>query len=213
VPQTDANFGIGTLAKADLMTSDTTPQDERARTDAPRFGLSGKLLLLTVLFVMLAEGADLCSLDANFRLSFLADRVAVARTVSIVLSASKDEPEEPNDPNKDKVQAPEKGDPGHSRQPLAPRTVRDQDGQPAQAARRARHAARDPSRGRPAPIHRDARRVAALETLFFCSDSRRDARGGAGAAPAQDFIEILIEEGPLRQRWCASRATSCCSRC
>ena len=94
--------------KADLMTSDTTPQDERARTHAPRFGLSGKLLLLTILFVMLAEVLIYVPSIANFRLSFLADRVAVARTVSIVLSASKDEPENPNDPNKDKFKLPEK---------------------------------------------------------------------------------------------------------
>ena len=72
------------------MTPDTT-HDDSARAQAPRFGLSGKLLLLTILFVMLAEVLIYVPSIANFRLLFLADRVAVARTVSIVLNANKDE--------------------------------------------------------------------------------------------------------------------------
>ena len=71
------------------MTADTTPQDESARAHAPRFGLSGKLLLLTILFVMIAEVLIYVPSIANFRLTWLADRVAVARTVSIVLNANR----------------------------------------------------------------------------------------------------------------------------
>src|ERR1051325_2737911 len=89
------------------MTSDTTPQDDGARAQAPGFGLSGKLLLLTILFVMLAEVLIYVPSIANFRLSFLTDRVAVARTVAIVLRATKDEPEPRNDPNKVKFKLPE----------------------------------------------------------------------------------------------------------
>src|SRR5207237_9220977 len=54
---------------------------------SPRFGLSGKLLLLTILFVMIAEVLIYVPSIANFRLNWLSDRLAVARTVSIVLSA------------------------------------------------------------------------------------------------------------------------------
>ena len=75
------------------MTSDTTPQAESARTDAPRFGLSGKLLLLTILFVMLAEVLIYVPSIANYRLTWLSDRVAVARTVALVLYARPEEPE------------------------------------------------------------------------------------------------------------------------
>ena len=56
-----------------------------------RFGLSGKLLLLTILFVMIAEVLIYVPSIANFRLNWLADRVAVARTVSIVLTARVDD--------------------------------------------------------------------------------------------------------------------------
>src|SRR5437763_16091208 len=67
--------------------SDSDPPERR-----PRFGLSGKLLLLTILFVMIAEVLIYVPSIANFRLNWLSDRLAVARTVSIVLSA-KTEPE------------------------------------------------------------------------------------------------------------------------
>ena len=52
-----------------------------------RFGLSAKLLLLTVIFVMMAEVLIYVPSIANFRLGWLADRMAVARTVSVVLAA------------------------------------------------------------------------------------------------------------------------------
>src|SRR5947207_7137530 len=54
-------------------------------------GLSGKLLVLTILFVMLAEVLIYVPSIANFRLTWLSDRVAVARTVSIVLNAENDQ--------------------------------------------------------------------------------------------------------------------------
>src|SRR4051812_20823571 len=66
----------------------------------PRFGLSGKLLLLTILFVMIAEVLIYVPSIANFRLTWLADRVAVARTVSIVLNAQTPESEKLNLPAK-----------------------------------------------------------------------------------------------------------------
>src|SRR5215207_10930338 len=91
-----------------MMAQDPTEQDDSARANAPRFGLSGKLLLLTILFVMIAEVLIYVPSIANFRLTWLADRVAVARTVSIVLNANQDEAANPNDPDKDKFKLSEK---------------------------------------------------------------------------------------------------------
>src|SRR3954451_11209775 len=82
------------------MTADRTGKDDSAQAHAPRFGLSGKLLLLTILFVMIAEVLIYVPSIANFRLTWLADRVAVARTVSIVLNAQTPENEKINLPAK-----------------------------------------------------------------------------------------------------------------
>src|SRR2546425_6915709 len=81
--------------------SSSTENDQPGRS--PRFGLSGKLLLLTILFVMLAEVLIYVPSIANFRLNWLADRVAVARTVAIVLNANNDATEVPSQPEKFKL--------------------------------------------------------------------------------------------------------------
>jgi signal transduction histidine kinase len=57
-------------------------------THGPRVGLSGKLLLLTVLFVMLAEILIYVPSIANFRLNWLNDRLAAAHTAALVLDAA-----------------------------------------------------------------------------------------------------------------------------
>ena len=53
-----------------------------------RVGLSGKLLLLTVLFVMVAEILIYVPSVANFRLNWLNDRLAAAHTAALVLDAA-----------------------------------------------------------------------------------------------------------------------------
>jgi len=53
-----------------------------------RVGLSGKLLLLTVLFVMVAEILIYVPSVANFRLNWLNDRLAAAHTAALVLEAA-----------------------------------------------------------------------------------------------------------------------------
>src|ERR1700722_12131460 len=55
---------------------------------APRFGLSGKLLVLTILFVMLGEVLIYVPLVANFRVNWLRDRLASAYTAALVLDAA-----------------------------------------------------------------------------------------------------------------------------
>lgn len=53
-----------------------------------RFGLSGRLMLLTVLFVMLAEVMIFVPAVANFRNNWLRDRLAAARTATLALEAA-----------------------------------------------------------------------------------------------------------------------------
>jgi signal transduction histidine kinase len=55
---------------------------------APRLGLSGKLLLLTIVFVMIAEVLIYLPSIANFRLGWLNDRLAAANTAALVLDAA-----------------------------------------------------------------------------------------------------------------------------
>src|SRR6478736_3333773 len=54
----------------------------------PRLGLSGKLLVLTILFVMIAEVLIYVPSIANFRLNWLNDRLAAAHTAALVLDAA-----------------------------------------------------------------------------------------------------------------------------
>jgi signal transduction histidine kinase len=54
----------------------------------PRIGLSGKLLLLTTLFVMVAEVMIYVPSIANFRIMWLKDRLAAAHTAALVLDAA-----------------------------------------------------------------------------------------------------------------------------
>src|SRR5437868_1454259 len=70
---------------------------ENAPADAPkpgqervglRLGLSGKLLVLTILFVMISEALIYVPSIANFRLSWLNDRLAAAHTAALVLDAA-----------------------------------------------------------------------------------------------------------------------------
>src|SRR5204863_1584715 len=79
------------------------PSSESDTGRSPRFGLSGKLLLLTISFVMIAEVLIYVPSIANFRLNWLADRLAVARTVAIVLNANNDATEVANQPEKFKL--------------------------------------------------------------------------------------------------------------
>jgi hypothetical protein len=53
-----------------------------------RFGLSAKLLFLTVVFVMVAEVFIYVPSIANFRLNWLNDRLAAAHTAALVLDAA-----------------------------------------------------------------------------------------------------------------------------
>ena len=56
-----------------------------------QFGLSARLLLLTVLFVMIAEVLIYVPSVANFRLTWLNDRLAAAQIAAMVLDAAPEE--------------------------------------------------------------------------------------------------------------------------
>jgi signal transduction histidine kinase len=153
---------------------------------APRFGLSGKLLVLTILFVMIAEILIYVPSIANFRLSWLSDRVAVARTVALVLYATPEDRRLPDELVQQVLTN------------LGAKTVAMKMGN-----QRRLLAVND----MPQAIHHDIdlrdpsliRAVwDALDVLFFCSDG--DILRVVGPAPmGGDFVEIVIEEGPLRQ--------------
>jgi signal transduction histidine kinase len=66
----------------------TAPRQNSGVALGPRIGLSGKLLFLTILFVMLAEILIYVPSIANFRLNWLNDRLAAAHTAALVLDAA-----------------------------------------------------------------------------------------------------------------------------
>jgi signal transduction histidine kinase len=166
----------------------STEKDQPGRS--LRFGLSGKLLLLTILFVMIAEVLIYVPSIANFRLNWLSDRVAVARTVSIVLNAQTPESEKINLPAK------------------VVQEILDSVGAKTIAVKMGNQRKLLAVNDLPHEIHHNvdlrestpARAVwAALKTLFVRSDSDIVRVVGRGP-PGSDFIEIVIEEGPLREK-------------
>jgi signal transduction histidine kinase len=70
------------------MTETAAVADGSDRARAPRLGLSAKLLVLTILFVMIAEVLIYVPSIANFRQNWLKDRLAAAHTAALVLEAA-----------------------------------------------------------------------------------------------------------------------------
>ena len=73
--------------------SPLTTAEARGCPGVPRMGLSGKLLVLTILFVMIAEVLIYVPSIANFRLNWLQDRISSAYTAALVLEATPNVPE------------------------------------------------------------------------------------------------------------------------
>ena len=65
------------------------PAPGSTRERAPRLGLSGKLLVLTILFVMIAEVLIYVPSIANYRLSLLNDRLSAAYTAALVFQVAR----------------------------------------------------------------------------------------------------------------------------
>src|SRR5436305_9602063 len=68
--------------------TDRAPAATASPNARPRLGLSGKLLVLTVSFVMLAEVLIYVPSVANFRLNWLNDRLSAAYTAALVLETA-----------------------------------------------------------------------------------------------------------------------------
>src|SRR5260370_22929596 len=73
-----------------LMAEKPAATDPGPRARASRVGLSGKLLVLTVIFVMMAEVLIYVPSIANFRLNWLSDRLSAAYTAALVFEAAPD---------------------------------------------------------------------------------------------------------------------------
>src|SRR6266566_4212628 len=71
------------------MTDRPAAADQSSRARA-RMGLSAKLLVLTLSFVMIAEVLIYVPSVANFRLNWLHDRLSAAYTAALVFEAAKD---------------------------------------------------------------------------------------------------------------------------
>ena len=147
----------------------------------PRFGLSGKLLLLTILFVMLTEVLVYVPTVANFRLSWLNDRLAAARTAALVASPNSKVPDE------------------------LKREILDSVGAKAVAMKMGQQRRLLSLSDTLPPVQHDIDMrtvswmggvVDAFETLFSADN---DIMRVVGPAPmGGEFVEIVIEEAPLR---------------
>jgi signal transduction histidine kinase len=160
------------------------PAAEGSHRVRPRLGLSGKLLVLTLLFVMIAEVLIYVPSIANFRLNWLNDRLSAAYTAALVLETA------PNGVSD-----------------TAKRQILDSIGAHAVAVKMGQQ--RQPlavSDDMPPAIHHDIDMrdmpwhraiIEAFETLL-CADN--DVMRVMGPAPmGGEFVEIVLNEQPLRQ--------------
>ena len=74
------------------MAAETAPREtaRKRRRLFARVGLSGKLLLFTILFVTIAGVLIYVPSISNYRLMWLSDRLAAGRTAALVLGAAPD---------------------------------------------------------------------------------------------------------------------------
>jgi signal transduction histidine kinase len=159
-----------------------------ARAPAPRgplarVGLSGKLLLLTILFVMIGSVLIYVPAIANYRLMWLSDRLAAARTAALVLDAS----------------------PDVAISPELTQQLLMSVGAHAIALKRGdtRRLLSSPDTPQAVTHEIDVRKVSLFEAIYdafdtlLCEDN--DTLRVVGEAPkGGEFIEIVIDERPLR---------------
>ena len=164
------------------MSDDLAARPEPVR--APRLGLSGKLLVFTILFVMLAEVLIYVPSIAIFRVSWLNDRLASAYTAALVLDAA---------PN------------GMVPESLA-KQILDSIGARAVAMKMGTQRRLLAVGDAPPPITHDfdMRNVytfdAIVDPFMMMLDTRKDVMRVVGPAPmGGDYIEIIMDEPPLRR--------------
>ena len=171
--------------------ADDQPGGTRARW-SQRLGLSGKLFALTACAIMMGEVVFYVPSVASYRLAWLNDRLAAAQTAALVFRAAPEEmvPESLSRQILGSIGA-------HmlamrvdqKRRVLASTDLHAQIRQDVDT--------RDMSMAHSI--------IGALDTLLFCQD--RDIMRVVGPAPmGGEFIEIVIDEGPLRRAmWRYSR--------
>jgi signal transduction histidine kinase len=166
------------------MAEKSASADEARGTHASRLGLSGKLLVLTVLFVMMAEVLIYVPSIANFRLNWLNDRLSAAYTAALVFET-----------------APEGVVPD-----TVARQILDSIGARAVALKMGQQRRLLAVSEMPPAIDQDIDMRAmswhraiidAFETLFAAES---DVMRVVGPAPmGGEFVEIVIDEAPLRK--------------
>ncbi len=167
------------------MADDNTGKSTADGHRASRIGLSGRLLLLTLSFVMLAEVLIYVPSIANFRLNWIQDKLGVAHTAALVL-----------EPGSDRV-VPEA---------LIKRVLDSIDAK-AVALKMGNKRYLLALSENPPMAHQDVdiRDVSALDAIFGAFDAlllsrNSDVLRAVGPAPmGGDFVEIVIEMGPLRK--------------
>src|SRR4051794_7853274 len=166
------------------MTEGPAAADQPSRT-RPHLGLSGKLLVLTLLFVMLAEVLIYVPSVANFRLNWLNDRLSAAYTATLVFETA------PGGMVPDKV----------ARQILdsiGARAVALKMGQQRRLLAVADHM--PPSINQDIDVRSMSWHRAIIEAFqtLFCADT--DVMRAVGPAPmGGEFVEIVMDEAPLRK--------------
>jgi signal transduction histidine kinase len=164
------------------MTDETAARPPVVR--APRFGLSGKLLVLTILFVMIAEVLIYVPLVANFRVHWLRDHLAGAYTAALVLEAAPS---------------------GMVPESLA-KQILDSIGARAVAMKMGTSRRLLAVGDAPPPVTHDfdMREVytfdSIIDAFMTMLDTKNDVMRVVGPAPmGGDFIELVMDEPPLRK--------------
>jgi signal transduction histidine kinase len=164
------------------MSDDTATRPGSVRV--PRFGLSGKLLVLTILFVMIAEVLIYVPSVANFRVTWLKDRLATGYTAALVLEAA---------PN------------GMVPDSLA-KQILDSIGARAVAMKMGTSRRLLAIGDAPPPVTHDfdMREVYTFDSIvdafMTMLDTKNDVMRVVGPAPmGGDFIELVMDEPPLRK--------------
>jgi signal transduction histidine kinase len=164
--------------------------DQSTAPPVGRLGLSGKLLILTILFVMIAQVLIYVPSIANFRRGWLNDKISTAYTAALVFQAAPhaaDGEDEVSDVLAKQIL-----------ESIGARTVAMKMGE----RRRLLASSDSPPMidqdidMRDLPMYRSI--VDAFETLFSTDN---DVMRVVGPAPmGGEFIEIVLDEKPLRQR-------------
>src|SRR2546429_8328680 len=167
------------------------PAATEGPASVPRLGLSGKLLVLTILFVMVAEVLIYVPSVANFRYNWLNDRISAAYTAALVFQAA---PRAPN--SEDALSIPD----------TLARQILESIGARAVAMKMGQRRRLLASADMPLAIDQDIDmrdmhwHRAIIDSFDTLLSTENDVMRVVGPAPmGGEFIEIVLDETPLRQ--------------